>query len=81
MRYGKTVDGMVLHSCCLAGPRGDRCRSVLASNARLIQTFKAASHFEAMNFYHTLLGREPYTTNQACDHQSYPEQWQQEQRR
>lgn len=77
--WEETTDGMVLHSCCLAGPRGEGCRSTLAPNARLIQTFEAASHFEAMTLYNSLLGRERYTTDQSWDYQPYPEQWHLEQ--
>jgi hypothetical protein len=77
--WEQTVDGMVLHSCCLAGPLGNDHRSTLVPNARRIHTFKAGSHFEAMTIYHSLLGRGQYTTNQPCDYESYPEQLRQEQ--
>lgn len=78
--WEETADGMVLHSCCLAGPRGEGCRLTLAPNARRLQTFEAGCHFEAMTIYNSLLGREPYTTDQPWDYEPYPEQWQQEQR-
>jgi hypothetical protein len=74
-------DGMVLHTCCLCGPRGADCRHTLATGARLLTTFEAGSHFEAMTAYHRYLDREAYTTDQAWDHQPYPTEWQVEQQR
>jgi hypothetical protein len=68
--------GMVLHTCCLAGPIGDACRRMLSPSARLITTFEAGSHFEAMSIYHRLLYRETYTTDQAWDYEPYPDEWQ-----
>jgi hypothetical protein len=68
-------DGMVLHSCCLAGPMGEKSRQMLAANARLLTTFKAGSHFEAMTIYNQFLGREAYTTDQPWDYTPYPEEW------
>lgn len=61
-------DGMVLHSCCLAGPHGDGFRRFLEQGARLLTTFKAGSHFEAMTIYHNYLGREKYTTSEPWDY-------------
>jgi hypothetical protein len=66
---------MVLHTCCLVGPMGDGCRRTLSSNARLLTTFEAGSHFEAMTIYNRYLGRETYTSDQAWDHRPYPEEW------
>lgn len=77
--WDEIVDGMVLHSCCLAGPRGNGQRSYLAPDAKLIETFEAASHFEAMTLYHNLLGRERYTTDDPHAYEPYPEQWRLEQ--
>ena len=73
--------GMVLHTCCMAGPRGEGCRRLLALGCRLLTTFEASSHFEAMTVYHCYLSREAYTTAQAWDHQPYPDEWLAEQRR
>src|SRR4029077_9586490 len=36
-----TDDGMTLHACCLAGPRGEDCRRSLGPDARLLTTFEA----------------------------------------
>ena len=74
-------DGMVLHACCFAGPQGDDCRRTLSPGSRLVATFEAGSHFEAMTQYHQLLGREVYTSDQARDHAPYPVEWQTIQRR
>lgn len=73
--WEEVIDGMVLHTCCLAGPRGNDCRTTLATKARLLTTFDADSHFEAMVTYNRLLGREDYSTDQPRDHQSYPVEW------
>lgn len=73
--WEEAIDGTVLHACCLAGRLGEDCRRVLAPGARLLTTFKAGSHFEAMTLYHRFLDREPYCTDQAWDHQPYPEDW------
>ena len=67
--------GMVLHTCCLSGPRGEGCRRTLALGCRLLITFEAGSHFEAMTAYHRYLDREAYTTDQVWDHQLYPAEW------
>ncbi len=68
-------EGMVLHTCCLAGSGGDGCRLSLEPGARLLTTFEAGSHFEAMTFYNRYLGRGPYTTHESWDYQPYPDDW------
>ena len=73
--WESTENGMVLDSCCLAGPLGDGARQYLAENARLLTTFRAGSHFEAMTFYHRYLGREAYTTPFDWDYEPYPAEW------
>ncbi len=67
-------EGMVLHSCCFAGPLGDAQRKFMGPGARLLTTFEAGSHFEAMVIYHRYLG-ESYTTNQPQDYEAYPYEW------
>src|SRR5258708_7976441 len=67
-------------SCCLAGPDGDGLRGLLAPTARLVHTFWAGSHFEAMTIYHRYLGREPYTTDHDWDYSPYPMEWLERQR-
>jgi hypothetical protein len=68
-------DGGPLRCCCLSGPRGDGCRQSLKPGARLLTTFEAGSHFEAMTTYNHLLSREAYTTDQPWDYIPYPEEW------
>jgi len=68
-------NGMLLHTCCLCGPRGDACRRTLTPGGRLLTRFEAGSHFEAMTIYHRLLGREMYASQQASDHEPYPDEW------
>jgi hypothetical protein len=73
-------DGGWLPGLCLAGPDGDAFRNRQSSAARLVRTFTAGSHFEAMTIYHRLLGREPYTAADASDHETYPDAWAERQR-
>ena len=67
--------GVEMEGCCLAGPDGDAFRRRLQPSARLLRTFEAGSHFEAMSTYHRLLGREPYVSDLAQDHAPYPDEW------
>jgi hypothetical protein len=60
---------------CLAGPMGDTARALLEPDARLLSTFEAGSTFEAMNLYNQRLGRGPWTTGFAQDHEPYPDEW------
>ena len=69
-------------SCVLAGPRGDAARKLWFSNngARLVHTFSAGSHLEAMRYYHGFLGRESYvSTFPTEDALPYSEEWLREQ--
>jgi hypothetical protein len=72
--------GMVLHGCCLADPLGADFRQHLEAGARLLTTFEAGSHFEAMTIYYRYLGRGAYTTHEPWDYQPYPDEWLTEQR-
>jgi hypothetical protein len=45
-----------------------------------VTTFEAGSHVEAMTIYDRLFGRGAYTTDQAWDHDLYPETWAERQR-
>ncbi len=72
-------EGQSLESCCLAGPDGEAFRKLLSPSARLIHTFTAGSHFEAMKSYHQFLGREPYATDQPSDYLPYPAEWRERQ--
>ncbi len=70
-------NGRELPGCCLAGPMGDGFRKLLAvePGARLVTTFEAGSHFEAMTIYNRLLEREEYTTDEPLAYEPYPEEW------
>ena len=61
-----------LPGCCLAGTEGEGFRRLIGQKARLIQTFWAGSHFDAMITYNRLLGRESYTTDHSSDFEPYP---------
>jgi hypothetical protein len=60
---------------CLAGPHGDGCRATLSPNAKLLWTFEAGSHFEAMTIYYERMGWGTYTTDQEWDMRPYPDEW------
>ena len=67
--------GNSLPACALAGPQGDGLRQMLGPRARLIHTFEANSHFEAMTIYNAFLGRGSYESSHSWDHEPYPEVW------
>jgi hypothetical protein len=69
------VDANGLPSVCLAGPHGDGCRKLLDQPARLIHTFEAGNHFEAMTIYYRYQCWGAYATDFAIDHQPYPAEW------
>lgn len=66
-------EGGITHTCCLNGPLGDGARNLLGPNARLLTTFEANSHFEAMTIYNHYLGYEPYRTDFEEDYLPYPD--------
>jgi hypothetical protein len=68
-------DGQLLPGCCLAGPDGDAFRQSLSSGARLIHTFEAGSHLEAMTIYYQLMGWSAYRSTQPADAEPYPPEW------
>lgn len=67
------IDANGLSSVCLAGPHGANCRNLLDQPARLIHTFEAGSHYEAMTTYFRFQGWDVYTTDFAIDHEPYPD--------
>jgi hypothetical protein len=68
-------DGIILHACCITGPRGDGQRQLLEPASRLLATYEADSHYNAMLYYHNYLGREIYTTREPLDYEPYPDEW------
>jgi len=60
---------------CLSGKCGDDARKLLSSNAKLIWTVEAESHFEAMTALYKFQERGEYTTDQEWDMKPYPEEW------
>ena len=72
--------GEALPGLCHAGPSGDGFREQLKPNARLVRTFEANSHFEAMTIYYRLYGWGDYTTEFAIDYEPFPQAWAEEQR-
>lgn len=68
-----------LFSCCLAGPGGDEARALNSPAARLVGTFEAGSHFEAMTTFNQRVYGQSYSTDQKRDHEPYPAEWLSEQ--
>ena len=62
---------MTLSLLCIAGPAGDAARATVPSNATLVWTMWARCHFEAMSLLHERIGPERYTSDDACDLESY----------
>ena len=60
--------------------RGRRTGTV-ASDAKLVWTVWAGSHFEAMTLYWNRQEWGTYTTDQAWDYEPYPAEWVAEQQR
>ena len=56
---------------CLAGPAGDKARSLLAEGSRKIHTIEASSNLEAMTKYYEYQGWGEYTTECEQDKHSY----------
>jgi hypothetical protein len=52
---------------CLAGPRGEGARKLAGSNAKLIWTTEAGSHFDAMTAYYDFMDWGTYRTDQPWD--------------
>lgn len=59
---------------CLAGPLGDGARSFLDSEAQLVWTVEASSHFDAMTKYYEYQDWGVYSTDfPEADMQTYAE--------
>lgn len=71
----------MLESLFLAGPDGDGARALLGEGARLVTTFEASSHLEAMTKYYALYQRGAYVTDYPPDHNPYPQEWRIRQRK
>jgi hypothetical protein len=72
--------GQPLPSLEIAGPRGEASRALLPSDARLLTTLRASSHYEAMTLYYRMMGWGSYTADQSSDHVPYPDEWLSEQK-
>ncbi len=63
------------YTFCLAGSMGDGARALMDSNAKLIWTVEADSHFEAMTKYYEFMDWGNYKTEFEQDKEPYPEGW------
>jgi hypothetical protein len=68
-------EGQWLPSLLLAGPDGDKARTLHGPDARLVTTLRAGSHFEAMTRYYSLQDWGAYMTHHAQDYLPYPDDW------
>ena len=62
-----------LTSLCLADERGNDCSHLLDNGSKIIHTFYARSHFEAMTLYYAFMGWGEYQTRFECDKMPYKE--------
>ena len=60
-----------LTTLCLADERGDDCRKLLEPGSKLIHTFYASSHYDAMTIYYKFMDWGIYTTEFEIDKQPY----------
>jgi hypothetical protein len=60
---------------CLAGHDGDGFRAQLGPNKRLVRTFAAGSHFEALTIHYAANGWGTYTNDDPWAREPYPEEW------
>jgi hypothetical protein len=65
----------MLAGLCLAGPMGDKFRSLLAEGAVKAGEITGHSHFDVMTKYWSLLGWGEYQTEHRQDHEPYPDEW------
>lgn len=60
-----------LTTVCLANQTGDKCRSLLEPGSKLIYTFYASNHYEAMTIYYQFMNWGEYKTEFEIDKQPY----------
>lgn len=60
-----------LTTLCLADERGDDCRKLLEPESKLIHSFYAESHYEAMTIYYKFMDWGKYTSEFEIDKQPY----------
>jgi hypothetical protein len=65
-----------LRAAIWPGPMATTHAACRGAGARLVHTFWAGSHLEAMTYDNRFIGREPYMSLYPdLDSQSYPEEW------
>ena len=68
-------------ACCLAGPDGESFRQLLSPAARLVHTFEAGSHSEALKTYYQFMEYGDYKPDFEWKNEPYPEEWAERQQR
>ena len=70
-------NGQDLHACILGGSLGSQARAMLiAEGARLVWTFEAGSHLEAMKIYHRRAHGDDYgVDDRDWISEPYPNEW------
>ena len=64
-------DSEGLTTLCLADEHGDDCRKLLEHDSKLIYTFYANSHYDAMTIYYKFMDWGTYTTEFEVDKEPY----------
>lgn len=64
-------DSEGLTTLCLADERGNDCRKLLDLDNKLIHTFYAKSHYDAMTIYYEFMDWGTYTTTFEMDKEPY----------
>ena len=68
------LDSEGLTGLCLSGAKGNGARELMqVDGAKLIHSFYASSHYDAMTIYYKYMNWGQYNTNQEKDKQLYPE--------
>lgn len=65
----KDPDGLT--SVCIANERGDDFRKLLAPGSKVIYSFYASSHYEAMSLYYKFMNWGIYKTEFESDKEPY----------
>ena len=60
-----------LTTLCLADERGNDCRALMKPQSKIIHTFYAGNHYEAMTIYYEYMDFGTYTTDFAIDKEPY----------
>lgn len=63
MKHELWVENEMEQTFCLAGEHGNEARAILSTDAKLVWSVEASSHYEAMCLYYSYMGWGQYTTD------------------